>query len=212
MLEKDYPNLSLISEIIGGDITPARIQKVIYLSNKEGFLVHGIKDYANLSGIRQNGISPLSPEGGYVSYWTSGARIFTSSSQGALMTYDTSFFHYGHTYSQDLRFSHMLMAVARIGDLKSLGQVDFLPDSLVILNFPVPRSDLSLMRVVLDREGTDFTPREYGRMMEKGMFELMEELFRQGYQKGEERVLFKKALLEESRPGASIPPDRKLRA
>lgn len=180
-----------IAKIIGGNVSGERIRRVIKLSNTGGQMLHGIKRYESLERIQKEGILPLAPEGGYASYWSLGNRIFWSSvsSSGRINTYDTTFFDYGHNRGKQER-SGMIIAITNGNDLQKIGPVELKEDSLVHINFPIPRAKIYLIQVNLEgRRHTSSTPRERAQALEQEMFRLIEESLVEGYKSGEGRLL-----------------------
>lgn len=135
------------SEIISGSVSPERIRGLIDLANSRKVIVHGIKIYQRIKSVEEQGVLPLTPEGGYVSFWATGYRIFGSSldNLSPLNTYDTPFFNYAHTrnlYGEPC----MALAVTSQEKLKGVaGGVKIKPDSQLTLGFTVPRSALHLL-------------------------------------------------------------------
>ncbi len=160
--EKQYLYLTTeVAKMIGRDVTPERIARVIYLSNIEGYLFHGIKRCTDLERIKKEGILPKTPEGGMVSWWTTGSRIFWSS-PGPLRGYDTTFFHYGYSGEESMN-----IAVANRHVLDKLGRISFKSDSDVTINFPVPPEAIHILQVV---EKTAVS----AQALEQEMFKLIE--------------------------------------
>lgn len=177
---------SHVAEMIGGDVTPGRVRRVIERLNSGKHLVHGIFRDPALSRIEREGIRPITPEGGYVSDWTTGTRVFGHpEAHGPIAKggYDTSFFHYAHTPSNELGHTHMSIAMTN-GDLfKEVGEVYFMKNSMVELPFPVPREKMALLLVEMKGGGKD--DRTSRQRLEQTMFGLLEEVLEKSYRGGE---------------------------
>ena len=87
------PVYKLAADILAGD--PAAVREVIDLSNRVGYMVHGGKQ-SSLYSMHENGVLPLTPEGGGASYWNTGSRIFGVNHNGEFFTRDSTVFNYAH--------------------------------------------------------------------------------------------------------------------
>lgn len=175
-----------VADAIGGNITPERVRRVIEIMNENRHLVHGVKSECNVEAVREKGILPLTPEGGYASYWTSGERVFAGETERGFTAYDTTFFHYGHS-----SYTLMTIALTNGAVLKRLGYQGEIPrDDYLTLHFPIPKEAFCLLRVELIQEGVShITGREQGQFLEQKMFELLEDALVNGYQPGEEKKI-----------------------
>lgn len=176
---------SHVAEMIGGDVTPERVRRVVERLNSGKQLVHGIFRGQALSRIEREGIRPITPEGGYVSDWTTGMRVFGHpEARGPIAKggYDTSFFHYAHTHSEELGDVQMSMAMTNADLLQEMGAVYFMKNSMVELPFPVPREKMALLLVEIQGGRRDQTSRQ---TLEQTMFGLLEEVLEKSYRGGE---------------------------
>lgn len=185
---------SEVTKTIGADISPDKVAGVIELSNRGGHIFHGIKRYKYFLDVIESGILPKTPEGGMVSCWCVGSRIFWSelTLSNKLNTYDTAFFHYGHCAREDSSLLHMAIALTNRQVLSQIGQVRVEKNSLVTVKFPVPRSLICLLHVDLKIDSGErnsaFTPRQHGQVLENEMFNLIEECLVGGYKLGEKKT------------------------
>lgn len=175
-----------IAQTIGGGVTPERVKRVIDLSNKGKHLFHGVKNNSHMPKILEEGIGPKTAEGGYVSYWTIGWRIFSSRSDrlGRMGTYGTTFFHHGASRSKEPKKSYMNIVVTNKEALDSIQPTDISENETVTLNFHVPRSKMHVLRVKLDKGETDYSERTYKRLAEQKMFDLIENALTEEYKPG----------------------------
>lgn len=170
---------AVIADVIGGQITPQRVEQLISVAKSEGFLLHGVKSRSSLGTIRERGILPLTPEGGYVSYWTCGERIFISARSGSIgMFFDTPFFNYSHSRSTGEKTGDtMILALANKSSLQKLTRANIGPSSdVVMIDSPVPREYIMLLVV----EGPN------AKVTQQSMFGLLEDTCNKGYKPGSE--------------------------
>lgn len=85
-----------IAESTGGLYSSRDTLKLIENVRVAGLCMHGVKKYAKAELIKQEGIKPLTPEGGSVSFWSMGRYIFHAGQQPDLRYFgiDTPFFDY----------------------------------------------------------------------------------------------------------------------
>ncbi len=163
-----------VAKTIGGQISPQRIAAVIELSNQRSCIAHGIKRSYAIGMVAKEGVKPLTPEGGQVSFWTSGSRIFRSSlGNTPLGYYDTTFFQYAH--SRDDRSQERTMAIALTNRLvlERLGlHVKIPSNSTVTIHAIVPPEALHLLIVKQKLDST--------QPLQPVMFDLLEDVLRQG--------------------------------
>ena len=157
----DYVGLIALhtTEAIGAD--PERVRRIIDVSNEQGYVFHGRRIFAPT----YENVSPLTPEGGQVSFWVSGAGIFGCIQDRKFQTRDSPFFNYCH--SQDTSN----MSVARIGDLRAAG---ISPYSSELNGYTVFRDEIPSYLihwiVVADEKLCEKT-RERGIKMEQAMLD-----------------------------------------
>ena len=138
--------------------------------------------------MREKGIQPLTPEGRQEdsSYWTSGIELFGKGAKG----YDSTFFHWGHTADlSDPEHTYMTIALTNDASLRGI-HPDFSRSrgDYFEVGFPVPREQMHLLRVEVDHGETNWEPREYGKIAEQLMFDLIEDALTNGYDLGRETV------------------------
>lgn len=157
-----------VSEILGGSISPQRIKCLIDASNNQGFIFHGIKNDSKLPEIEDLGILPLTPEGGFISFWTMGESLFgTKMSGGGISTFDSTFFHYAPSRSRIEENSlAMNIAVAKVGliDQSRPKQVN----TQLTFNYPISRNLFALLSVqekIKNNQATEDTMQELLRKM-----------------------------------------------
>lgn len=98
------PHLELVARAIGGTVTGGEVQEIIRFSEQHRLLFHGIKRASDIPVVKEEGVLPLTPEGGSVSFWAKGTGIFFSSTpvpDSSMWMFDTPFFHYGSSYNPD---------------------------------------------------------------------------------------------------------------
>jgi len=183
------------ADIIAGDVTPGMIAKVINTANQEGFAIHGVSNYSALSGVFEDGVAPLTPEGGFgaQSFWTSGIRMFSNSNNadadGGMITYDTTFFHYAHTSAQSPKNKAiMTMAITKLDDLS--GEMSGRSRGYITYAGAVPRDNMHLVQVVIDT-GKLPSNRKTAQFAEQEMLKAMLGIMKGQYQAGGETIIKK---------------------
>lgn len=138
------------ADIIGGSVTASRVERLIRASNDGKHIFHGVKRYKDVAGVEQEGILPLTPEGGNVSYWTCGFRIFGSSLDNPRLVnlFDTPFFNYSHSRGVN-NLSQMTIAVSNYEQLYQAGILEkpFKNDSYLTISKPVSVENIALLIV-----------------------------------------------------------------
>lgn len=171
-----------IARTIGGPVTPSRVDHVLRLLNNH-HLVHGIKDHSHLARIQTQGILPLTPEGGQVSFWTTREGVFGYlTSKGELQTYDTSFFHYAHSANPPSNRVVMNLAITN-RHLLNLHHITHQPGSYCTINHPVPRHAIALIQVSIPRQA--LPARQLGQLVEQQLFLALESALIHGYTPGD---------------------------
>lgn len=99
-----------------GSIDPSHIEAIIDTSNSKGLIIHGIKRAGSFDRICREGVKPLTPEGGNVSFWASGERIFGDASF-PMGTFDTPFFNYSIARNDSKKVSSMNLAMTMYSEL-----------------------------------------------------------------------------------------------
>lgn len=153
--------------------SPEKILSLLSRSQQLRVLFHGIKEKSSLIKILQEGISPLSPEHGRVSFWATGSRAFTNTQQlplGPMATYDTPFFHYSGNGS-----GFMTLALTNQSALMHHGiSINWKDNDYATISKVVPPEALSLFMIKTAREAPQKTP-------EQEMIELLLEHLMNGY-------------------------------
>ena len=147
-LGNDYNEFGTkVSEILGGSISPQRIKCLIDASNNQGFIFHGIKNDSKLPEIEDQGILPLTPEGGYISFWTIGESLFgTKILGGRISTFDSTFFHYALSKSKTEENSlSMNIAVTKVGLIEPSQPKQL--NTQLTFNYPILRNQFALLHV-----------------------------------------------------------------
>jgi len=186
--QKDYKVLfcEKTAEVIGGGISPRRVRRIIDLSNEGKHLIHGVKRDKDFESIKREGILNLTPEGGRVSYWTSGLRMFGILNNGfTLSTRDSTFFDYAHSRSLDPHKTFMTIAITNEQELNKIKQFLFKEDGYITIDTAVPADRLALLRVELSWEENLLSLREKAQTAEQIMFTLLEKVLLKGYKAGE---------------------------
>ncbi len=163
-----------VADIIGGTVTPERVANLITTSNDQGFLFHGIKRADKFREIDQKGILPLTPEGGFVSFWTQGKSIFGDlKTNGSLDTFDATFFNYAHGRRHQNGPREMNIAVTK-RDLAFPQDINR-PDGQKVAHHTIPR-DLIVLLQTRQNLGLEKETVEPVRSNQVEMFELLEEV------------------------------------
>ncbi len=194
-----------LARSIGGAVTPERVLDVIENLSLRGYLVHGVKDEDDFRRVQVEGISPLTPEGnglttkgdeahGHGSFWTSGVRVFHSGKEDftGWASYDTSFFHWAHARGVPEGTTVMNLALVGMDRIRKVHpefRIDPKSSEYTKLNFPIPRDQITLLKVIVHHGRTKHTPRAYGQIAEQKMFGLLEEALSKGSEPGSEKVL-----------------------
>ncbi len=168
-----------------GDVSPDIVREVIESSNAEGYMFHGVKDDRLYNAVLGDGVKPLTPEGGYASFWTSGHRLF-SHGKYVLRTYDTSFFHYAHSGHTEKGRSSMTLAIAKQSDLEEacLVNCSFEQDGYIKIPRRVPRELLHIIRIEIEYVGGKGTARQRAQEKERVLLYALHEVLTTGYEPG----------------------------
>ncbi len=168
----------LVAEAIGDSSLAPKVRDVIEVSRKRLIVFHGIKKENRIAQVAEKGILPLTPEGrnGGASFWTAHKRIFMSFVDArGIQTFDTSFFHYGHSQTDDKGYSVMALALTSPDRLQGtpakITEDDFKRGYVQIHN-TVPPDALDLLVVNRDTDTTR-SSRENGQAIEADMLELV---------------------------------------
>ncbi len=159
---------------------PAKVFEILKLSEKIETVYHGIKRGDAISPILNNGIEPITPEGGNVSFWTTGLKLFINSYKLPVtwdQEMDTSFFHYMHARQKPNTYA-MQLAVSDSKALEEAGAgTKWANNDQITLGSTVKPQYFSLLIVTLRH--FDFgTPRERGALAERMMMDLLLEHLR----------------------------------
>jgi hypothetical protein len=112
--------LDVVASQISPRVTGAEVGEFLDLAKEQRLLLHGIKRARYIPSVREQGVLPLTPEGGMGSYWATGNQIFfinTPTVDSGLWSYNTAFFHYAGAYNPE---GPATMALA-ITDIRRLG-------------------------------------------------------------------------------------------
>jgi len=189
---------------VNGDVSQERIMSIIEASNNGGHAMHGVKWRSCVNIVESQGISPLTPEGGFVSFWTSGSRIFGAiSGEGKKVdSYDCPFFNYAHCREnpeiygspflrQSIKDEEVCMAITNNDLIERVVGVKTVvsPDGYLEFKFQVPREALCLLRVRFVRNEKKTPSRAQGILKERALLQLMEEALLKGYKGGETKFI-----------------------
>lgn len=177
-----------VAKTIGGEVTAQRVKRLIWLSNKGKHIFHGVKRLKYLEGVKAEGIMPLTPEGGQVSFWTSGQRLFGElKKDGSLQSYDSTFFHYGHTENdKNDGTTCMTIALSNAKAINQLSEVEVKDNDYLQIGFSVPREKISLLQVKTEGDALS-SGRAAAQIAEQEMFKLIEDALIGGYELGGEK-------------------------
>jgi hypothetical protein len=130
------------------------VREVIEMSNREGLMVHGFRK-PKFEKVRTSGVLPLTPEGGYVSYWNTGHRIFGVPYPDHFETFDSTVFNYAHSQEGGTKYANV--AVARHRDLERAGisTNGFHFNDYVLVRDPVPAELLHLVHFEIEDPRND---------------------------------------------------------
>lgn len=167
-----------IAEICGSD--PSIVLEILRLSEEHRNIYHGIKHRRLLPNVLESGIEPRTPSGGYVSFWTSGLRLFINRDDlpiTSIHTMDTSFFEYAHT-SYQADSCHMQLAVSDIKTLERKGiNVEWRNDSQMTISQSVGPDSFSLLNLILEHpkinDSNYHEVRRYGMLAENAFMEIL---------------------------------------
>lgn len=186
-IEIDLPPFCAdVAKTMGGQISPQRIEDVIRLSNQQGCIAHGIKRNSAIEYVLKEGIKPLTPECGNVSFWTSGLRIFSrvvSDPRNNFRYFDTTFFHYAHSRDNSSTEKAMTIAVTNKSALERIciPEAKILPNSTVIIDEAIPPEAIHLFVV---KQKTDAI-----QALQPVMFELLEDALKNGLRLNSSTIL-----------------------
>jgi hypothetical protein len=187
--EEDIPPHALrhIVDALGSSITTSRIQELIHQTAVEKFLFHGIKRGADVSAIFNEGIKPLTPEG-KGGFWTTGWSIFLNNIDRPT-TYDTTFFHYGHSRQHESDRLAMTIAVTNVGLIQTLSPIVYIPNATHIIRVHIPREMIHILRVEIINtpsliHANHSFSRRYAQCAELEMLDLLERTVRHEFRPG----------------------------
>lgn len=167
-------------------IPKERISRLIEMLNRRKIMLHGVKTSELWGQVKENGVRPLTPEGGYASYWTSGYRVFHNGDE-RMTSYDTTFFHYGmgEASPSEVTMSLVLTDVDTLSIYEPAeASSKYETDGYIKLNKPVPKEAACFLHVKLDKQGAPLDASGVVRV-EVAMFELLEKIAREGFTSGE---------------------------
>lgn len=166
MLELDI--YGKVAESLGKGISAERVLELARATTAGEHIVHGVKYAEAVDKIASDGIKPLTPEGGWVSYWTSGLRMFTATDNpnSSLFGYDSSIFQY--TNKAIILTNRDLLSKCGISFSRWDGQA-------VTIDKAIPRRAVALLGI---KPGL-------GKNIPRAAFELLEKVIRGGYKGGE---------------------------
>jgi hypothetical protein len=176
------------AKLIGPGVSAEDIAKVIHLSNLSHTLFHGIREVRRVRSVIETGIAPLTPEGGYASYWTSGERLFATdvSDSGSIQTKDTTFFDYGHSRDLQSDDSYMTIALANEDDVRRHDtSFRFERNGYMQVHNQIPARDLHIVFIEVPARQHEESGRPQGQRAELAMFQTLHALLRNGYEPGE---------------------------
>ena len=172
---------SVIAELIGGGVTAEDVIDFSSLVDQKELAFHGVKKFQLVEPILDEGIKPLTPEGGNISMWSGGSSLF-GRPRNAFGTFDTSFFHYAHSYAPDLPgVSVMSLVVTSRQELENMGIEGYKPGSQFCLSKPLPRESITMFQV-FDVENS---ARNSGSTLQAEMFNLLNVNLKNGFKLGE---------------------------
>jgi hypothetical protein len=184
-MEKQHNNFEEFISGLIGKTDPALVREVIKISNKEQYIFHGIKRNAYFEAVSKEGIKPLTPEGGFASFWTAGYSLFSMRKNvfNPLMTYDTPFFNYAHSTDPAKDKMYMNLAIAKYSELEkqSLTKEPFEENGYFALNKPIPRNLIHLIRIESSNSNSG---RESARIAEQMLLKNIYNVLKKDYKKG----------------------------
>lgn len=168
-LTSEQQFLEKVAHTIGGDVTADRIANFLKLVSQKGLLFHGIKSRQSAKLAFKQGILPLTPEGGKVSFWSFGPYIFAHpiTLEKGMFGIDSPFFDYAHW--NDAQTSGFTIAITE-RDKLSGGYKEGLGQTQIT----VPINPSLIQFIHIEGENTSLEPRRFGQAMEQKAFSLME--------------------------------------
>lgn len=170
--------LTKVADLIGGTVRPKDVDNFIRLSEQADLVFHGSK--RPHTTISTEGVLPLTPEGGRVSWWSRGRRLFNHSlTNSRAFGFDSTFFD--HSHSSDGSMAVMTIAVAH--------QASVNPDSIgndcVTTPLLVSHDQIHLLRVEIDHgDISDVKPGDMNILAQQYMFRLLERVVSGQFQPG----------------------------
>ncbi len=133
---------------------PEIVSGIVDLSRKHGILYHGARKF--YEKILEQGVRPLTPEGGYGSFWAKGLSLFVPHDHGRFRLSDlrdTPFFNYA--YHDDGTGISLVVTdedtLAKYG-IQNRDSPGERTDCVVIIKETVPPEAFDMIRVVGSRE------------------------------------------------------------
>ncbi len=159
---------SLVADTVGDASYSHKVEEIIKLSRKKGLMFHGVKRADAVSEIAVRGVAPLTPESGFVSFWSSGLSLFFGErNPGFAQMRDSSFFDYGHTDKSSMT----IVVTSRQAVAEKTG-VNILigEDSQITVPCHIPRGAISIVTV----QGNNTTAsRTSGALLERTMLDAL---------------------------------------
>lgn len=130
-----------ISNQIPG-VSPNRILDLVVHMNDSGTFFRGVRYQQEWDTAKVQGIKAFGSEGGGVSYWSSGNRVFNTNGNDHFQSYDTTFFH----YSTGVHVGRNRMYIFATD--KNLVPGFFSPDSFIQVNHDLLPNQYTMLEVV----------------------------------------------------------------
>ncbi|MFH1455633.1 MAG: hypothetical protein ABIF40_01660 [archaeon] len=126
-----------------GPVPSDKIRDIINQSNERKVLYHGIKYIKNVPKILEEGLKPLTPEGGQCSFWATGKSLF-------IPMMDSPFFHYSGSYNpKQPELTELNLAFTLYDNLQQAGIVlpTYENDSQIRIHETVPKNLFTILQV-----------------------------------------------------------------
>lgn len=185
------------------DADPAIVYDVLRLSYGQGALFHGVKLGGSVECVKKSGVKPLTPEGGSVSFWTKGIKLFMdpSHSPGSIgETIDCSMTNYSAVRDCPDGMVRSCLVVTDYENLRryGVGKVveeydrDPRPDGTITIGQAVPPCAIDVIDITADASHIDL-PQGRGRYRQRTLLYALHKALRTFPEEGRGRLVTRNA-------------------
>jgi hypothetical protein len=138
-----------VAEAIDAQVTPQEIERLIKKAHEDGLIFHGIKKSRAIEDIEEQGVRPITPEGGYVSFWTTGDGLFTSNDDPSKILsrfMDTPFFFHSSSIDSEGK-RRKIIAISSFSNINGEGASSSENRTVLKIKEPVFRDKIEIIDI-----------------------------------------------------------------